>query len=72
MLVYILLQAGLPPGELRRAVYPLLASFSSPEAQAFPRHSLSEAALSTSGAAIYLLDRCAFLPGVSLTALVHP
>lgn len=39
-------------------MYPLLSSFTSPEAQAFPRHSLSEAALSTSGAPIYLLDRC--------------
>lgn len=41
------LQAGLPPGELRRAVFPLLSSYSSPEAQAFPQHSLSEAALTT-------------------------
>jgi hypothetical protein len=45
------LQAGLPPGELRRAVFPLLSSYSSPEAQAFPQHSLSEAALTTRSAA---------------------
>lgn len=51
-----LLWAGLPPGELRRAVFPLLSSYSSPEAQAFPQHSLSEAALSTSGAPLFVLD----------------
>lgn len=37
-------------------MFPLLSSYSSPEAQAFPQHSLCEAALSTSGAPLFMLD----------------
>ncbi|KAK4441295.1 protein transport protein Sec24A [Sesamum alatum] len=35
----------LEPSSLNRAVYPLLASYDTPDKQAFPRHSLSRAAL---------------------------
>ncbi|CAA6660666.1 unnamed protein product [Spirodela intermedia] len=41
---------------LHRAIYPLLASYASPDKQSFPRHSLSRAALITSGSPIFLLD----------------
>lgn len=51
-----ILWASLQPADIRRSVYPLLSSFSSPDSQAFPSHSLSEAALSSSGAPIFLLD----------------
>ncbi|KAK9823450.1 hypothetical protein WJX72_002854 [[Myrmecia] bisecta] len=50
------LWAALPADELRRAVYPILSSFTDPETQAFPRHSLSRAALITSGAPLFLMD----------------
>ncbi|XP_052206812.1 protein transport protein SEC24-1 isoform X2 [Diospyros lotus] len=48
--------SALEPSSLHRAVYPLLASYSTPDKQAFPRHSLSRSALMTSGAPIFLLD----------------
>ncbi|KAK6138301.1 hypothetical protein DH2020_027947 [Rehmannia glutinosa] len=41
--------SALEPSSLTRAVYPLLASYDTLEKQAFPRHSLSRAALITSG-----------------------
>ncbi|KAK9831909.1 hypothetical protein WJX81_008153 [Elliptochloris bilobata] len=50
------LWAALPPGELRRAVYPALASYSDPDTQACALHSLSRAALTTAGAPVWLLD----------------
>ncbi|KAL0460792.1 UNVERIFIED_CONTAM: protein transport protein Sec24A [Sesamum latifolium] len=46
----------LEPSSLTRAVYPLLASYDTPDKQAFPRHSLSRAALITSGSPIFFLD----------------
>ncbi|XP_031266073.1 protein transport protein Sec24-like At3g07100 [Pistacia vera] len=48
--------SGLEPSSLHRAVYPLLTSYSSPDKQVYPRHSLSRAALITSGSPIFLLD----------------
>ncbi|PIN00483.1 Vesicle coat complex COPII, subunit SEC24/subunit SFB2 [Handroanthus impetiginosus] len=48
--------SALEPSSLSRAVYPLLTSYDSPDKQAFPRHSLSRAALITSGSPIFLLD----------------
>ncbi len=39
------LWASLPPPELVRAVYPLLSSYADPDTPAYPRHSLSRAAL---------------------------
>lgn len=48
--------SALEPSSLQRAVYPLLTSYSTPEKQAFPRHSLSRAALITSGSPIFLVD----------------
>ncbi|KAG0481046.1 hypothetical protein HPP92_011613 [Vanilla planifolia] len=46
----------LEPSSLNLAVYPLLTSYATPEKQAYPRHSLSRAALLTSGSPIFLLD----------------
>ena len=46
----------LEPSYLIRAIYPLLSSYSSPNKLAYPRHSLSRAALVTSGSPIFLLD----------------
>ena len=46
----------LEPSSLHRAVYPVLMSYSTPEKQAYPRHSLSRAALITSGSPIFFLD----------------
>lgn len=44
------------PSSLHRAVYPVLMSYSTPDKQAYPRHSLSRAALITSGSPIFFLD----------------
>ncbi|KAG5515797.1 hypothetical protein RHGRI_036743 [Rhododendron griersonianum] len=48
--------SALEPSSLHRAIYPLLTSYASPDKQAFPRHSLSRAALITSGSPIFFLD----------------
>ncbi|KAL9235423.1 hypothetical protein vseg_010181 [Gypsophila vaccaria] len=48
--------SALEPSYLHRAVYPVLTSYTTPEKQAYPRHSLSRAALITSGSPIFLLD----------------
>lgn len=48
--------SALEPSYLLRAVYPVLSSFETPDKQAFPRHSLSRAALITSGSPIFFLD----------------
>ncbi|XP_057455965.1 protein transport protein SEC23 D [Lotus japonicus] len=46
----------LEPSSLHRAVYPVLTSYATPDQQAYPRHSLSRAALITSGSPIFFLD----------------
>ncbi|DBA67299.1 TPA: hypothetical protein ACH3X2_001602 [Trebouxia sp. C0005] len=51
-----LLWSSLPPEDLQTAVYPHLSSYQDPDTQAYPRHSLSRAALVTAGAPIFLLD----------------
>lgn len=48
--------SALEPTSLQRAIYPVLTSYSSPDKQAYPRHSLSRAALITSGSPIFFLD----------------
>ncbi|KAL3530385.1 hypothetical protein ACH5RR_009707 [Cinchona calisaya] len=48
--------SALEPSSLHRAIYPMLTSFATPDKQAFPRHSLSRAALITSGSPIFFLD----------------
>ncbi|XP_058196531.1 protein transport protein SEC23 D [Rhododendron vialii] len=48
--------SALEPSSLHRAIYPLLTSYATPDKQAFPRHSLSRAALITSGSPIFFLD----------------
>lgn len=48
--------SALEPSSLSRAVYPLLSSYETPDKQAYPRHSLSRAALLTSGSPIFFLD----------------
>ncbi|PHT35022.1 hypothetical protein CQW23_26822 [Capsicum baccatum] len=48
--------SALEPSSLNRAIYPLLTSYASPDKQAYPRHSLSRAALITSGSSIFFLD----------------
>ncbi|CAL9107942.1 unnamed protein product [Musa textilis] len=48
--------SALEPTPLQRAIYPLLSSYTTPDQQAYPRHSLSRAALVTSGSPIFLLD----------------
>ncbi|KAL4183100.1 hypothetical protein AMTRI_Chr11g96520 [Amborella trichopoda] len=48
--------SALDPSSLNRAIYPALTSFSTPDKQAYPRHSLSRAALLTSGSPIFFLD----------------
>mmetsp|Transcript_12575 Transcript_12575/g.35332 ORF Transcript_12575/g.35332 Transcript_12575/m.35332 type:complete len:804 (+) Transcript_12575:541-2952(+) len=50
------LWAKLPPQDLQRAVYPALSSWSTPDQQAFPKHSLSRTALIAAGEPIFLLD----------------
>jgi len=51
-----LLASRLDPPSLVRLLYPALSSYTDPDTVAFPRHSLSRAALTTSGAPIFLLD----------------
>ncbi|KAK3267501.1 hypothetical protein CYMTET_23947, partial [Cymbomonas tetramitiformis] len=46
----------LEPASLACGVYPVLSSYRSPDEEAFPKHSLSQAALITSGSPIFLLD----------------
>ncbi|KAJ4980050.1 hypothetical protein NE237_010830 [Protea cynaroides] len=48
--------SALEPRSLHRAVYPVLTSYATPDKQAYPRHSLSRAALITSGSPIFFLD----------------
>ncbi|CAN6332904.1 unnamed protein product [Urochloa humidicola] len=48
--------SALEPSSLAKAIYPVLISYSSPDKQAFPRHSLSRAALIMSESPIFLLD----------------
>ncbi|KAM5585192.1 protein transport protein SEC23 D [Rosa sericea] len=48
--------SALEPTSLHRAVYPVLTSYSTPDKLAYPRHSLSRAALITSGSPIFFLD----------------
>ncbi|KAJ6897371.1 protein transport protein SEC24-like [Populus alba x Populus x berolinensis] len=48
--------SALEPGSLHRVIYPVLMSYSTPDKQAYPRHSLSRAALITSGSPIFFLD----------------
>ncbi|KAE8676384.1 40S ribosomal protein S25-3-like [Hibiscus syriacus] len=48
--------SALEPSSLHRAIYPVLTSYSTPDKQAYPRHSLSHAALITSGSPIFFLD----------------
>ncbi|KAK4358579.1 hypothetical protein RND71_020808 [Anisodus tanguticus] len=47
---------ALEPSSLSRAIYPLLTSYASLDKQAYPRHSLSRAALITSGSPVFFLD----------------
>ncbi|KAD5508638.1 hypothetical protein E3N88_16341 [Mikania micrantha] len=47
---------GLEPVSLHRAIYPLLISYATPDKLAYPRHSLSRAALMTSESPIFFLD----------------
>lgn len=51
-----LLASRLDPPSLVRLLYPALSSYSDPDTLAFSRHSLSRAALTTSGAPIFLVD----------------
>ncbi|RID53956.1 hypothetical protein BRARA_G01314 [Brassica rapa] len=46
----------LEPSALHCGIYPSLMSYSTPDKQAYPRHSLSRAALMTSGSPIFFLD----------------
>uniref|UniRef100_A0A6N2LJM2 Sec23/Sec24 trunk domain-containing protein n=1 Tax=Salix viminalis TaxID=40686 RepID=A0A6N2LJM2_SALVM len=48
--------SALEPSSLHRAIYPVLTSYSTPDKQAYPRHSLSRAALLTSDSPIFFLD----------------
>ncbi|KAI4334228.1 hypothetical protein L6164_018944 [Bauhinia variegata] len=48
--------SALEPSSLHRAVYPMMTSYSTPDKQAYPRHSLSLAALMTNDSPIFLLD----------------
>ncbi|KAG6763216.1 hypothetical protein POTOM_033754 [Populus tomentosa] len=48
--------SALEPGSLHRVIYPVLMSYSTPDKQAYPRHSLSRAALITSSSPIFFLD----------------
>lgn len=50
------LASRLDPPSLVRLLYPALSSYADPDTVAFPRHSLSRAALTMSGAPIFLLD----------------
>jgi len=46
----------LDPSSLHCGIYPALMSYSTPDTLAYPRHSLSRAALITSGSPIFFLD----------------
>ncbi|KAJ6796483.1 protein transport protein SEC23 [Iris pallida] len=48
--------SALEPTFLNQAIYPVLTSYATPDKQAYPRHSLSRAALITSGSPIFFLD----------------
>ncbi|KAG4145196.1 hypothetical protein ERO13_D05G083300v2 [Gossypium hirsutum] len=48
--------SALEPSSLHRAIYPMLTSYSTPDKPAYPRHSLSRAALISSGSPIFFLD----------------
>ncbi|CAK9861969.1 unnamed protein product [Sphagnum jensenii] len=48
--------SALEPFDLLRAVHPVLSSYATPDKQAYPQHSLSQAALITSGSPIFFLD----------------
>nr|KAJ0199439.1 hypothetical protein LSAT_V11C600313780 [Lactuca sativa] len=48
--------SGLEASSLHRAIYPLLTSYATPDKLAYPRHSLSRAALLTSESPIFFLD----------------
>eukprot|EP00249_Psilotum_nudum_P022659 c28602_g1_i1 orf=222-2453(+) len=48
--------SALEPSSLSCVIYPVLSSYASPDKQAYPRHSLSRAALITSGSPIFFLD----------------
>ncbi|CAK9199337.1 unnamed protein product [Sphagnum troendelagicum] len=48
--------SALEPFDLIRAVHPVLSSYATPDKQAYPQHSLSQAALITSGSPIFFLD----------------
>ncbi|KAL9391009.1 hypothetical protein Peur_014929 [Populus x canadensis] len=48
--------SALEPSSLQRAIYPVLTSYSTPDKQAYPRHSLSRAVLITSDSPIFFLD----------------
>ncbi|XP_047307710.1 protein transport protein Sec24-like At3g07100 [Impatiens glandulifera] len=48
--------SALEPSSLHQAIYPMLSSYTTPDKQAFPRHSLSRAALITSDSPIFFLD----------------
>ncbi|XP_060169855.1 protein transport protein SEC23 D-like [Lycium barbarum] len=48
--------SALEPSSLNRAIYALLTSYALLDKQAYPRHSLSRAALITSGSPIFFLD----------------
>lgn len=48
--------SALEPSSLAKAIYPVLISYSSPDKQAFPRHTLSRAAMIMSESSIFLLD----------------
>ncbi|AQK93496.1 sec23/sec24 transport family protein [Zea mays] len=48
--------SALEPSSVAKAIYPVLISYSSPDKQAFPRHTLSHAALIMSESPIFLLD----------------
>ncbi|KAG4198353.1 hypothetical protein ERO13_A05G080300v2 [Gossypium hirsutum] len=47
---------ALEPSSLHHAIFPMLTSYSTPDKQAYPRHSLSRAALISSGSPIFFLD----------------
>ncbi|KAJ8476497.1 hypothetical protein OPV22_020224 [Ensete ventricosum] len=48
--------SSLEPSSLQCAIYPVLTSYATPDKQAYPRHSLSRAALVKSGSPIFFLD----------------
>ena len=50
------LASRLDPPSMVRLLYPALSSYADVDTVAFPRHSLSRAALTTSGAPIFLVD----------------